>query len=62
MAVLVRAVSFFPSEAAAEALKAELYRIPSSPATRTYLNEVLQSLYGALQAWQERQQRERDLG
>lgn len=44
MAVLVRAVSFFPSEAAAEALKAEFYRVPSSPATRTYLNEVLQSL------------------
>jgi hypothetical protein len=44
MAVLVRAVSFFPSAAAAEALKGEFYRVPSSPATRTYLNEVLQSL------------------
>lgn len=44
MAVLVRAVSFFPSEAAAEALKAEFYRVPSSPATRTYLNEMLQAL------------------
>ncbi len=44
MAVLVRAVSFFPSEAAAEALMAEFYRVPSSPATRTYLNEVLRSL------------------
>jgi len=44
MAVLVRAVSFFPSRAAAEALKAEFYRVPSSPATRTYLNEVLRVL------------------
>jgi hypothetical protein len=44
MASLVRAISFFPSEAAAEALKAEFYRVPSSPATRTYLNEVLQAL------------------
>ena len=44
MATLVRAVSFFPSEAAAEALKAEFYRVPSSPATRTYLNEVLAQL------------------
>ncbi len=44
MAVLVRAVSLFPSEAAAEALRAEFYRVPSSPATRTYLNEVLRSL------------------
>ena len=44
MAVLVRAVSFVPSEAAAEALKAEFYRVPSSPATRTYLNEVLRAL------------------
>lgn len=44
MAALVRAVSFFPSEAAAEALKAEFYRVPSSPATRTYLNEVLRAL------------------
>ena len=44
MADLVRAVSLFPSEAAAEALKAEFYRVPSSPATRTYLNEVLRSL------------------
>ncbi len=46
MAVLVRAVSFFPSEAAADALKAEFYRVPSSPATRTYLNEVLRALTG----------------
>ncbi len=44
MAVLVRAVSLFPSEAAADALKAEFYRVPSSPATRTYLNEVLRAL------------------
>ena len=44
MAVLVRAVSFFPSEAAADALKAEFYRVPSSPATRTYLNKVLRAL------------------
>lgn len=44
MAGLVRAISFFPSEAAAEALKAEFYRVPSSPATRSYLNEVLRSL------------------
>ncbi len=44
MAVLVRAVSFVPSEAAAEALMAEFYRVPSAPATRTYLNEVLRSL------------------
>jgi hypothetical protein len=44
MAVLVRAVSFFPSEAAADALTAEFYRVPSSPATRTYLNEVLRAL------------------
>jgi len=44
MVVLARAVSLFPSEAAAEALKAEFYRVPSSPATRTYLNEVLRSL------------------
>lgn len=44
MATLARAVSFFPSEAAAEALKAEFYRVPSSPATRTYLNEVLRAL------------------
>jgi len=44
MAVLVRAVSFFPSEAAADALKGEFYRVPSSPATRTYLNEVLRAL------------------
>ncbi len=46
MAVLVRAVSFSPSEAAADALKAEFYRVPSSPATRTYLNEVLRALMG----------------
>jgi len=44
MAALVRTVSFFPSEAAADALKAEFYRVPSSPATRTYLNEVLRKL------------------
>jgi hypothetical protein len=44
MTALVRAVSLFPSEAAAEALKAEFYRVPSSPATRTYLNEVLRAL------------------
>lgn len=44
MAVLVRAVSFFPSQTAADALKAEFYRVPSSPATRTYLNEVLRAL------------------
>lgn len=44
MTILVRAVSSFPSQAAAEALKAEFYRVPSSPATRTYLNEVLRSL------------------
>jgi hypothetical protein len=44
MASLVRAVSFFPSDAAAEALKGEFYRVPSSPATRTYLNEVLRAL------------------
>ena len=44
MAVLVRAVSFSRSEAAADALKAEFYRVPSSPATRTYLNEVLRAL------------------
>jgi hypothetical protein len=44
MAVLVRAVSFFPSEAAADALKAEFYRVRSSPATRTYLNQVLRAL------------------
>jgi hypothetical protein len=44
MAVLVRGVSFFPSEAGADALKAEFYRVPSSPATRTYLNEVLRAL------------------
>jgi hypothetical protein len=43
MAELVRAASFVPSEAAADALKGE-YRVPSSPATRTYLNEVLRSL------------------
>ena len=46
MTVLVRAVSFFPSEAAADALKAEFHRVPSSPATRTYLNEVLRALTG----------------
>lgn len=46
MAVLVRAISFFPSVAAADALKAEFYRVPSSPATRTYLNEVLRALTG----------------
>jgi hypothetical protein len=44
MAVLVRAISFFTSEAAADALKAEFYRVPSSPANRTYLNEVLRAL------------------
>jgi hypothetical protein len=44
MAVLVRAVSFWPSQAAADALKAEFYRVPSSPATRTYLNAVLRAL------------------
>lgn len=44
MATLVRAVSFFPSEAAAETLRAEFYRVPSSPATRTYPNEVLQAI------------------
>ena len=44
MAVLVRAVSSFPSRAAAEALKGEFYRVASTPATRTYLNEVLRSL------------------
>ena len=44
MAVIVSAVSHFRSEATAEALKAEFYRVPSSPGTRTYLNEVLRSL------------------
>jgi len=44
MAILVRALACFPSPAAAEALKAEFYRVPSSPATRTYLNEVLRAL------------------
>jgi hypothetical protein len=44
MATLVRAVSFFPSEAAADALKAEFHRVQSSPGTRTYLNEVLRAL------------------
>jgi len=44
MAILVRAVASFPSSAAAEVLKAEFYRVPSSPATRTYLNEVLRAL------------------
>ena len=44
MTILVRAVALFPSPAAAEALKAEFHRVPSSPATRTYLNEVLRSL------------------
>ena len=44
MAILVRAVSFFPSEAAADALKAEFYRVRSSPTTRTYLNHVLRAL------------------
>lgn len=44
MAILVRAVSFFPSEAAADALKAEFHRVASSPATRTYLNQVLRAL------------------
>jgi len=44
MAVLVDAISLFPSEAAAEALKGEFYRVPSSPASRTYLNEVLRAL------------------
>ncbi len=44
MAVLVDAVSWFPSEAAAEALKAEFHRVPSSPSTRTYLNRVLSAL------------------
>lgn len=44
MAVLVRAVSFFPSEAAADVLKGEFYRVRSSPATRTSLNEVLRAL------------------
>ena len=46
MTVLVRAVSFFPSEAAADALKAEFCRVRSSPTTRTYLNEVLRALMG----------------
>src|SRR5205809_381085 len=40
----LRAVSHFPSKAVAEALRAEFYRVPSSPVTRTYLNEVLESL------------------
>jgi hypothetical protein len=44
MAILVRAVSLFPSAAAADALKVEFYRVPSSPATRTYLSEVLRAL------------------
>ncbi|MGH7151441.1 MAG: hypothetical protein ACREIU_12125 [Planctomycetota bacterium] len=44
MAVLVRAVSDLRSEAAAEALKAEFRRVRSSPATRTYLGEVLLAL------------------
>lgn len=44
MAVLVRAVALFASEAAADALKAEFHRVPSSPSTRSYLNEVLQAL------------------
>jgi len=44
MAELLQAVSLIPSEAAAEALKAEFYRVPSSPSTRSYLNEVLRAL------------------
>jgi hypothetical protein len=50
MATLVRAVSFLPSEAATEALKAEFYRVPSSPATWTYLNEVLRAAHPASSA------------
>ncbi len=44
MTVLVHAIAFFPSEAAAQALKAEFHRVPSAPATRSYLNEVLRSI------------------
>jgi hypothetical protein len=44
MAVLARAVARFPSKAAADALQAEFYRVPSTPATRTYLNTVLHAL------------------
>ncbi|MEW6751078.1 MAG: hypothetical protein AB1505_08870 [Candidatus Latescibacterota bacterium] len=44
MTLLVDAVSSFRSRAAAEALKEEFYRVPSTPASRTYLNEVLRAL------------------
>ena len=44
MAALVDAVALVPSAAAAEALKNEFLRTPSSPATRSYLNEVLRAI------------------
>ncbi len=31
-------------QAAAQALRAEFHRVPSAPATRSYLNEVLRSI------------------
>jgi len=44
MATLVREVACFASVAAAGALQDEFHRVPSSPATRTYLYEVLRAL------------------
>ncbi|MCI0588337.1 MAG: hypothetical protein L0323_16015 [Planctomycetes bacterium] len=44
MGVLVSAVSRIPSEAAAEALKAEFLRVRSTPATRSHLGEVLRAI------------------
>jgi hypothetical protein len=44
MTELLRAVSFFPSAAAAEAVAAEFHRVASSASTRSYLNVVLETL------------------
>ncbi len=44
MTVLVQPIPSFPSEAAGDASKGGFYRAPSSPAARSYLNEVLRSL------------------
>ena len=44
MTELLRAVSLFPSAAAAEAVAAEFHRVPASASTRSYLNVVLETL------------------
>ncbi|HZF07906.1 MAG TPA: hypothetical protein VFE33_03860 [Thermoanaerobaculia bacterium] len=51
MTALIDAVALVPSAAAAEALKNEFLRVPSSRSTRTYLNEVLRAITHLSPPW-----------